>query len=343
MPRLVVFGLALALIACTQQGGQEAVVAAQPAMRRPSHPRPARPIFAMSQCPARPIPAMMRSTHPSPARRPPPRCAAGAPRAQPRDEAVLPPTTPLRPPLGGSGVRVSMGGKVYPTSAAACADTASASSVATMRGFGRCLAIRPGPPSPVTNVPSPRASRSRSRSGDRWPSARRHRARGRGPPRRPLTARRVPWRGWPMSCAGRVTSRHGRPIGRPALSSPGRTTSRGTAGRLVVAQELGAGELGGVPAMGPAVLVAFDQGPRPIRRVGSKPPAGRRSRTTWPLTRSNRTTRENADPSAVARHRARISSSVSTRSAALWRAHRGPQAGGRVLLDQVEVKAYPGC
>ena len=98
MPRLVVFGFALALIACTQHGGrEEAVSAAQPRDEAVHAPPASAPQPRDEAVPRAPSPAMRRSYAPAPSAPPPPRDVQPVPHAtQPRDEAVLaaPPSAP---------------------------------------------------------------------------------------------------------------------------------------------------------------------------------------------------------------------------------------------------------
>ena len=95
MPRLVVFGLALALIACTQQGGREAVVAAQPRDEATLAPAAGPPHPRDEPVARAPDPRNDAVHAPQPSAPPPPRDVQPVPHAaQPRDEAVLPPTTP---------------------------------------------------------------------------------------------------------------------------------------------------------------------------------------------------------------------------------------------------------
>jgi hypothetical protein len=96
MPGLVVFGFALALIACTQQGGREAVVAAQPRDEATQAPPPSAPQPRDEAVPRAPQPRDEATLAP-PASAPPPRDAQPVPHAsQPRDEAgqAAPPSPP---------------------------------------------------------------------------------------------------------------------------------------------------------------------------------------------------------------------------------------------------------
>ena len=96
MPRLVVFGFALALSACTQQGGrEEAVSAAQPRDEATLAPAAGPPHLRDEAVPRAPDPRNDAVHAPQPSAPPPPRDVQPVPHAaQPRDEAVLPPTTP---------------------------------------------------------------------------------------------------------------------------------------------------------------------------------------------------------------------------------------------------------
>jgi hypothetical protein len=94
MPRLVVLGFALALIACTQQGGRETVVAAQPRDEATQAPPPSATQPRDEAVPRATQPRDEATLAPA-AGPPPPRDVQPVPHAaQPRDEAVLPPTTP---------------------------------------------------------------------------------------------------------------------------------------------------------------------------------------------------------------------------------------------------------
>jgi hypothetical protein len=92
MPRLVVFGLALALIACTQQGGrEEAVSAAQPRDEAVHAPPPGAPNLRDEAVPRAGQPRDEAVQAPPPSA-PPPRDVQPVPHAgQPRDEAVQAP------------------------------------------------------------------------------------------------------------------------------------------------------------------------------------------------------------------------------------------------------------
>jgi hypothetical protein len=96
MPRLVVFGFALALIACTQQGGREAVVAAQPRDEATLAPPPSAPHPRDEAVPRAAQPRDEATLAPA-AGPPPPRDVQPVPHAsQPRDEAgqAAPPSPP---------------------------------------------------------------------------------------------------------------------------------------------------------------------------------------------------------------------------------------------------------
>jgi hypothetical protein len=97
MPRLVVFGFALALIACTQQGGrEEAVSAAQPRDEATLAPPPSAPHPRDEAVPRATQPRDEATLAPA-AGPPPPRDEQPVPRAsQPRDEAghAAPPSAP---------------------------------------------------------------------------------------------------------------------------------------------------------------------------------------------------------------------------------------------------------
>jgi hypothetical protein len=88
MPRLVVFVFALALIACTQQGGREAVVAAQPRDEATQAPPPSATQARDEAVPRATQPRDEATLAPA-AGPPPPRDVQPVPHAtQPRDEAV---------------------------------------------------------------------------------------------------------------------------------------------------------------------------------------------------------------------------------------------------------------
>ena len=88
MPRSVVFGLALALIACTQQGGREAVVASQPRDEATLAPA-AGPPHLRDEAVPRAAQPRDEATHAPAATASPARDVQPVPHAaQPRDEAV---------------------------------------------------------------------------------------------------------------------------------------------------------------------------------------------------------------------------------------------------------------
>jgi hypothetical protein len=92
MRRLVVFGFALALIACTQQGGrEEAVSAAQPRDEATHAPPPSAPQPSGQAVPRAAQPRDEATHAPQPSAPPQPREEAVPRAGQPRDEATQAP------------------------------------------------------------------------------------------------------------------------------------------------------------------------------------------------------------------------------------------------------------